>query len=394
MFKHLFKLIWNKKKQNFLLISEMFISFLVIFAVFTFAVYAWQNYNKPMGFQYDSVWTINYNNAVKTNSPDSLVQFYETVRQKLESLPQIEDVSFTNDNTPFSEYTNGTDASVKGHKITGVNYFAVDDHYQKVLKMKIVEGRWYNKGDEPMKSHVVVINRLFAREAFGNATAIGKYINDSDPKNKAKVIGVVEETKFWGDYKPAEKAMFARFDTSAYHWLNRILIRVAPGTDAAFESRLYKVMANSMRNSNIEIEHLAVKKASYNKFMLVPLTILSIVAAFLIVNVALGLFGVLWYNINNRRGEIGLRRAVGANGALVSGQLVAEALILATFSLFVGSFFAVQFPLLNVFDLPASVYLIALILAILFIYVLVLVCSLYPGKQAAAILPAVALHEE
>jgi putative ABC transport system permease protein len=106
------------------------------------------------------------------------------------------------------------------------------------------------------------------------------------------------------------------------------------------------------------------------------------------------LFGVLWYNINNRRGEIGLRRAVGANGALVSGQLVAEALILATFSLFVGSFFAVQFPLLNVFDLPASVYLIALILAILFIYVLVLVCSLYPGKQAAAILPAVALHEE
>ena len=33
MIKHLFKLIWNKKKQNFLMIIEMFVSFLVIFAV-------------------------------------------------------------------------------------------------------------------------------------------------------------------------------------------------------------------------------------------------------------------------------------------------------------------------------------------------------------------------
>ena len=53
-----------------------------------------------------------------------------------------------------------------------------------------------------------------------------------------------------------------------------------------------------------------------------------------------------------------------------------------------------QFPLLNVFDLPASVYIIAMLLAIAFIYVLVIICALYPGKQAAAIYPAVALHEE
>jgi putative ABC transport system permease protein len=110
--------------------------------------------------------------------------------------------------------------------------------------------------------------------------------------------------------------------------------------------------------------------------------------------VALGLFGVLWYNINKRRGEIGLRRAIGATGNAVSTQLVSEALILATFSLIIGSFFAVQFPLLNVFDLPAVVYLIALGLAVIFIYILVFICSLYPGKQAAAIYPAVALHEE
>ncbi|HWZ02110.1 MAG TPA: FtsX-like permease family protein, partial [Mucilaginibacter sp.] len=118
------------------------------------------------------------------------------------------------------------------------------------------------------------------------------------------------------------------------------------------------------------------------------------VSCFLIINVALGLFGVLWYNINQRRGEIGLRRAIGATGKSVSGQLVSESLLVATLSLIVGTFFAAQFPLLNVFNLQAGIYITAIILSIIFIYLLVLVCSLYPGKQAAAIYPAVALHEE
>jgi len=112
------------------------------------------------------------------------------------------------------------------------------------------------------------------------------------------------------------------------------------------------------------------------------------------INVSLGLFGVLWYNINKRKGEIGLRRAVGATGRSVSGQLMGESLVLATFSLFVGCFFAVQFPLLNVLDLPAGIYVTAIGLSVLFIYTLVFICSLYPGKQAAAIYPAVALHED
>ncbi len=122
--------------------------------------------------------------------------------------------------------------------------------------------------------------------------------------------------------------------------------------------------------------------------------ILLIVTGFLIINVALGLFGVLWYNINKRRSEIGLRRAVGASGNSISKQLVGEALVLSTISLLIGSFFAIQFPLMNVFDLATSTYLIAWMLALAFIYVLVIICALYPGRQAAAIYPAVALHEE
>ena len=52
MLKHLFKLIWNKKKQHFVLMLEILVSFLVIFAVFTMVVYYYKNYRKPINFEY------------------------------------------------------------------------------------------------------------------------------------------------------------------------------------------------------------------------------------------------------------------------------------------------------------------------------------------------------
>jgi len=394
MFKHLFKLIWNKKKQNFLLMFEMLISFMVTFAVFTFVVYYYQNYKKPMGFDYENVWVINYNNSLKTTNSDSLTLFYETIRQTLKEMPQVKDVGFTLDNIPFSAYINGTGLQYNNKKINMVNNYNVEDSYRDVLNIKVLEGRWFNKSDAVAKNKPIVINASLKEIIFGNSNAAGKLIGNYDGTEKMQIIGVVEDMKFKGDYKPSGTAVFNRVDTGALHWLDRILIKVTTDADAAFESHLYKTMANFMKNTNVEIEHLTTKRKSINNLALIPMIILLIVAGFLIINVALGLFGVLWYNINKRRGEIGLRRAVGATGTSISKQLVGEALVLSTISLTIGCFFAFQFPLLNVFDLPAGIYLIAIALSVAFIYALVTICAFYPGKQAAGIYPAVALHEE
>jgi putative ABC transport system permease protein len=394
MLKHLFKLIWNKKRENFLLISEMLVSFLVIFAVFTLLVYDYKNYSTPMGIDYENVWVVNYSNALKTENTDSLKLFYETLRQTVRSIAQVKDMSFSSDNVPFSQSTNGDGITYKNMR-EQVDVFSVEDSYQNVLNTKVLEGRWFDKQDGTAKTAPVIINETLKRKLFGNDRAVGKLVSfDHDEKTKIQVIGVVEDAKVKGDYVKVDPATFIRLDTGSFHWLGNILIKVTPDADAAFEGILYKTIANYMKNSNVEIEHLTNKRRSKNYFALVPMIVLLIVAGFLIVNVALGLFGVLWYNINKRRGEIGLRRAIGASGKSVSMQLVSESLILATLSLIIGSFFAVQFPLLNVFDLPASVYLTAIGLAVIFIYLLVFSCSLYPGKQAAAIYPAVALHEE
>lgn len=393
MLKHLFKLIWNKKKQNALLITEILVSFIVIFAVFTLLVYGYKNYKQRIGFEYENVWLVNFTPPENINSADSIDIFHKTLINTLQSMPQIEVASFAGNNTPFSFNSSNTEVAYN-NAIESTNLYQTGEGYKQVLNLTVKEGRWFSKEDNAAKEKTVVINEKLKEKLFQHEAAVGKMIDAfRGQRDMRKVIGVIQDMKDQGEYQVVENGMYMKMDTGWMRWAGSILLKLKPNTDAAFESKLYKTLSR-MIGTSIEIEHLNKKLVNKNKFTLVPIIILSIVSGFLIINVALGLFGVLWYNISKRKGEIGLRRAVGASGNSISIQLVGEALVLSTISILIGSFFAIQFPLMNVFDLVASTYFIALALSVIFIYLLVMLCAFYPGKQAAAIYPAVALHEE
>jgi len=394
MFKHLLKLIWNQKKRNFLFLSEILVSFIVLFAVFSFVLYYYQNYKQSRGFEFEKVWIVNYNNTQETKSSDSLTLYYENLRAMLKSLPQIAEVSYSSNNIPFSESFQSTNIKYNGKKYDRVNMYQIDTAYKKVWQMKVIEGHWYTKDDINGKFIPTVIDSTLKVTLFGKGNAVGKVLNDGDNSQGRKIIGVVADMKVEGDYRIAGKSLYSKSDTSAYRWQGTISLRVNDNADAAFESKLYKLLSNTMKKSNIAISHSSEMRQTKNEKAIIPLIIFIIIAGFLIINVALGLFGVLWYSINKRKGEIGLRRAIGATGAGVSYQLIAESLIMASLALIAGCFFAVQMPLLNVFDIASGIYLVAIALSVAFIYLLVFLCSLYPGRQAAAILPAIALHEE
>lgn len=388
MFTHLFKLIWNKKKQNFLLTVELLVSFMVIFAVFTLLTYAYTNYRKPSNFKYDRVWTANYGIPEGMTDPDSIAMAVEAMKRSILAMPQVESLSFSSSNVPFSANTMNNTVAY-GNERLSADFYVTESGYRDVLGLNLVAGSWFSRDDQA-RAKPVVINESLNERLFGKESGVGKILGDND----FRVVGVVADFKSKGDYQPADYGMYLPMDSTDYSHGNSMLIRVTPDADAAFEGKLHKTLAKFSRGTSIEIEHLDKKRVVKNRITLVPTMILLIISGFLIFNVALGLFGVLWYNISRRKGEIGLRRALGASGSSISRQLVAEILVLSTLALLLGSFFAVQFPLLNVFDLPGHVYYTALVLAIAFIYILAAVCAWYPGRSAAAIFPAVALHEE
>ena len=58
MIAQMFKLVWNRKRANVLLIGELLCAFLVVFAVATFGLYYAHNLRRPLGFEYENVWSI------------------------------------------------------------------------------------------------------------------------------------------------------------------------------------------------------------------------------------------------------------------------------------------------------------------------------------------------
>jgi putative ABC transport system permease protein len=175
-----------------------------------------------------------------------------------------------------------------------------------------------------------------------------------------------------------------------------ILLKVAPGTPRAFEARLNRQLKLIRNDWSYEIAPLASMRASILKEQLVPLAIVSVIAAFMLAMVAFGLFGVLWQNTTRRIPEIGLRRAVGARARDIYGQIVAEQMLLSSFAMVLGLALLVQLPLTGALGetLNWTVFLSAAGLSMFLIYLLSLLCSLYPGWRASRLSPTEALHYE
>jgi putative ABC transport system permease protein len=85
---------------------------------------------------------------------------------------------------------------------------------------------------------------------------------------------------------------------------------------------------------------------------------------------------------------------MGATEGKVTIQFLGEIWVIATFSLIIGLLFAIQFPLMHVFDLDSEIYITAIFASIVVIYIIVTLCAWFPSHQASRIHPALALYEE
>ena len=397
MIRHLFTLMWNRKRANGLLLLEIFLAFVVLFAVGSVGVYNWRNYHTPLGYAYEHVWEVD----LSPGSQPRAEQFttLQRVLQRLRSTPGVVSAARSSENTPFSftdyETELRAEAGVNMPKAKAEFYYAGPE-LREVMGLQLVAGRWFDRRDEAAgrRRSMVITKTMQARLFPGGAVAVGKTILDND-NDAYEVVGVINSYRARGELTelmPGVLVHVSPQDTA--HALFTLLVRVRPGSGAALEKRLSDNIRAVSGGWVSSIVSLPEQRLTQLKFRLALPVILAIVCVFLLINVALGLFGVLWLNINQRRGELGVRRAMGATSGAISRQVVGEILVLTTFGLGLGLLVAMQFPLLSVFDVAPGVYFTAMLLAAAGLYGLATVCALYPSRLAAGIHPAVALREE
>jgi putative ABC transport system permease protein len=168
-----------------------------------------------------------------------------------------------------------------------------------------------------------------------------------------------------------------------------------PGTAASFEEPLLKHLQAVAKEWAFDVKPMAEMRSSMITFAVAPVAAVSLVAAFLMLMVAMGLTGVLWQNVTQRTREIGLRRAKGAERVRVQRQILGEIVVMTSMAVVVAAVLAAQVPLISPFYwVQPHVYVVGFIMAALVIYVLTVLCGWYPSHIATRIEPAEALRYE
>lgn len=398
MLKHLCKLVWNRKRSSFLMITEIFFSFLVLFAVMTLAAFYLDNYHQPLGYSYENVWhvDIDMNQASDDYWSPEQVTLVNQLLLAVRECEEVENVAGAH-SAPYDFGGRSSGMEVRGKRFeTRVN--EVTDEFKEVMELQLVSGRWFEKADEALNWQPVVINQKLARELFGEEEAAGKPFTpwaatDSD----VRVIGVVTDFRQTGEYMRSQHYLFERkkLGDPQHRPPRHLLVKVRPGTTAEFEEKLDKRLQAVARDWSFDIEPLAQKRQSALKLLLAPLIAAGLVAGFLMIMVGLGLVGVLWQNVTQRTKELGLRRAKGAAAGDILKQILGELLLLTTLGVAAGVILVAQIPLLDLAGfINSKVYVFGLAAAIMIIYGLTLAAGLYPSWLATRVQPAEALRYE
>jgi putative ABC transport system permease protein len=312
---------------------------------------------------------------------------------ELRSMPEIESAAATG-SPAFTPGTLESSGDYNGRKYSFTRD-AVTDDYAKVMRVRLVKGRWFGPQDEGAADPPIVIDTDAAKQLPG--TEVGRFFQYGDD-TRFRVIGIVAPFRKSGEFSRDRVSMaFDRVSLQrpAGRLPHYIVMRVHPGVQAAFEQTLTRRLHAIAPDYTVRLVHMDSMRTRINQRFLSPLIAGAIIAAFLILMVFLGLSGVLWQNVTRRRREIGLRRALGATGNSVHRQVLMEVALLATLAVIVGVIVIAQLPILGVFKLvtPAS-FSIGIGAALATIYALTLLCGLYPSWLASRVQPAEALHYE
>ncbi len=399
MIRHLFRLVWNRKRANALLVVEIAISFLVLFGVVLLATFYVDNARRPIGFDPTDVWVVGID--VKQESDDTWDEATVVTTRNLalavRDLPEVESVAAAL-STPYSFSYATSSVTVDGGREVEYQRAEVTDELADVLKLDVERGRWLDRDDVGADVTPVVVNARFARELFGDEDPVGRIVSTGrDANDRFRVVGVVSEYRKDGELSAGVNSLFERADLNdpKLRPPRNLAVRVRPGTGPEFEQKLIGTLQAAGKDWSYEVKPLVELRDDWIRIAMTPLVLGGVIAAFLLLMVGLGLMGVLWQNVAQRTREIGLRRVQGATAGDICLQFLGELLVVTSVALAAGALVVGQLPLLGLTGpVSGTVFAWSIIIAAGLIYALTAVCGLYPSWMATRIAPVEALRYE
>ena len=349
--------------------------------------------------------------AARYNDDASLRTFSDRLLERVRALPGVQSAGLTS-SIPFGgDYSDSVILAegyqmAPGESLISPYRIVVTPGYFETMGMTIRSGRGFAPGDTPDSPRVVIIDERLARRFWGNQDPVGRRMfQPNTPEDLAKpspnarwytVVGVVSEVRMSGlietDARPGAYYFPASQDPFRYLTLTvrtagdplaivPSIRRELAGIDR--ELPLYGVMTMKQRVSESLIDRRT------------PMILSAAFAALALFLAAVGIYGVLAYQVSQRTKEIGIRMALGSDASGIFRLVIAEGVVLLVSGLAVGlggAFLirrALQSQLYGIGAMdPVIVSMVALMLG-----AVTLIACTVPARRAARIDPMIALTE-
>ena len=329
----------------------------------------------------------------------------ERLTQAMKEIPGVNSVALAS-STPFqgglpiNAFTLENDTLPPGAPQPGAFRVIVTPAYAQTLGLKVVEGRFYEEADVASTRPIFVVDESFARKFFPKGSAIGGRFafggRPEKPEDWPVIIGVVKDVPHNGveeksgnpfiyqllrSGRPAGMTLFLRTDRPVGDAVSALREKVR-GIDPA--SPLFDVGALQ-----------EVVDSSFDNRRAVMLLLVAFAALAMFLS-ALGIYGVLAYDVSQRTREIGVRSAIGASKGQITGLILRQGLWKGAIGVVIGLIGATILSewmttlLFNVKPTDPSVYAAVSVVLI----GVALLASYLPARRASRIDPLVALRDE
>ncbi|MGB7434179.1 MAG: ABC transporter permease [Candidatus Acidiferrum sp.] len=254
--------------------------------------------------------------------------FWEQVSEHLQSVPGVERVSVSN-RPLLSGYSNNNSVSVNGLPPSDIlGYFLhVSPGWLDTMKIPLVRGRDFLPTETAPGA--AIVSESFVKAFFQGEDPLGKSFDevmDEGPRLHYQVVGVVRDTRYRAVREDVLPTAYLPFNsvnatTGAPRPQGRasFIVRTVTRNPLALAATLRFEIANArsdFRVSRIRTQlELAQMQTVRERMMAALASFFSFVALFL---AAIGLYGVLRYSVLQRRREIAIRMAVGAQPANIA----------------------------------------------------------------------------
>jgi predicted permease len=286
-----------------------------------------------------------------------------------------------------------------GESLHGHYLYQVTGDYFTALGIPLREGQFLTSADSRRADRVCVVDEDFARRYWPNGGALGQRIfqgNDSDDVKLFTIVGVVGAVKQAELTEPqGQGAVYLPFMDSG--GFNIFVVTRTSQRPEAFAETLRKLVRAA--NPDMAIDNLRSMDTRIAESLIArrsPALLAGIFAGVALLLAAIGTYGVLSYAVAQRRREIGIRMALGAQRGQIGTQFLSLGLRLlaaGTILGLIGAWLAGRAMQSVLFDVP-TLHFATLLGTALIMTAVSLVACLIPARRATKVDPMVALRSE